>query len=88
MRPVSRSLRTERWATAKFFILAYAVSWAFWLPIAWADLAGAGRQVMLVAGTFGPGIAAVVMMVGVRGLTDFRQSPGCADGDSVPAPGY
>lgn len=69
---VSLSLRVERVATAKFFVLAYAVSWAFWLPVAWFDIPGAGRQVMLVAGTFGPGIAAIVTMMGLGGRTSIR----------------
>ena len=76
MRPVSRSLPVKRWATARFFTLACAVSWAFWLPVASFDLAGAGRQALLVAGTFGPAIAALVVMVGARRLSAVRRELG------------
>lgn len=64
---------SERVGTWRFFFLAYSISWAFWLPVAWWDLSGAGRPVLLVAGTFGPGAAAVVMMIGLHGRTAFRR---------------
>jgi uncharacterized protein len=64
---------SERLATGQFFLLAFTVSWAFWLPVAWWSPSGVGRQALLVAGTFGPGVAAVALMIGLHGRAGFRR---------------
>ena len=56
-----------------FFLLAYAVSWVLWLPVAVWNPSGVGRQVLLVAGPFGPGVAAIAMLVGLHGRAAVRR---------------
>jgi len=55
-----------------FFLLAYATSWALWLPLVWLTPSETTRQSLLVAGTFGPSVAAVVLIVARRGLSGLR----------------
>lgn len=45
-----------------FFLLAFAASWALWLPLVWWTPSPVTRQALLVAGTFGPSIAAVLIL--------------------------
>lgn len=46
-----------------FFLLTYAMSWALWLPLVWWTPSGATRQVLLIAGTFGPSVAAALLIL-------------------------
>lgn len=57
---------------AGFFLLTYAVSWAVWLPLAWWAPSEVTRQSLLVAGTFGPSIAAAMLIVVRRGRAGLR----------------
>lgn len=58
--------------TGGFFLFAYAASWALWLPLVWWTPSEAIRQSLLVAGTFGPSVAAVLVIVTRRGRTGLR----------------
>lgn len=55
-----------------FFLLAYAASWVLWLPLVWWTPSEAIRQSLLVAGTFGPSVAAVMLIAARRGRTGLR----------------
>lgn len=55
-----------------FFLVAYAVSWASWLPLVWWTQSETTRQTLLVVGTFGPSLAAVVLIGARRGWTGLR----------------
>jgi membrane protease YdiL (CAAX protease family) len=55
-----------------FFLLAYAASWAMWLPLTWWTPSDTTRQALLIAGTFGPSVAAALVIVGRRGLPGLR----------------
>ncbi len=55
-----------------FFLLAFATSWALWLPLVWWTPSEALRQSLLVAGTFGPSIGAALLIVARRGRTGLR----------------
>lgn len=55
-----------------FFLLAYAASWALWLPLVWWAPSETMRQSLLVAGTFGPSVAAVLLIAARRGRTGLR----------------
>jgi len=55
-----------------FFLLAYAASWALWLPLVWWTPPETIGQSLLVAGTFGPSIAAVLLIVARHGTTGLR----------------
>lgn len=46
-----------------FVTLTFALSWAAWAPLVWWTPSGPIRQALLVAGTFGPGAAAVAVML-------------------------
>lgn len=45
-----------------FALIAFGVSWATWLPLIWWTPAAWLRQLLLIGGTFGPSIAAVVLL--------------------------
>src|SRR4051812_21288172 len=54
---------------AAFFLLAYGLSWAYWIPLAIAGVrVGPGSRSTHFPGLFGPAVAAFV----VTGLTDGR----------------
>jgi uncharacterized protein len=55
-----------------FFLLAYFSSWVLWLPLVWWTPTEVTRQSLLVAGTFGPSIAAAVLIVKRRGRSGLR----------------
>lgn len=55
-----------------FFSLAYVASWAWWLPLVWWTPSETTRQSLLVAGTFGPSVAAAVLIVARRGWAGLR----------------
>lgn len=55
-----------------FYGLACGVSWALWLPPALVDVGDALRSVLLVAGTFGPTVAALTMLVVRHGRAEAR----------------
>ena len=48
-----------------YLILAYAFAWVFWIPIAWTGQDYQSSPVLLIAmlaGVFGPGLAAIVLV--------------------------
>ena len=48
-----------------YLVLAYAFAWAFWIPIAWTRQDYQSSPLLLVAvlaGVFGPGLAAIVLV--------------------------
>lgn len=56
----------------RFFLIAYAASWALWLPLVWWTPPETTRQPLLMAGTFGPSVAAVLLIVLSRGRSGLR----------------
>lgn len=55
-----------------FFLLAFAASWVLWLPLVWWAPPPVTRQTLLVAGTFGPSIAAAVLILARNGRAGLR----------------
>lgn len=55
------------WSLAGWYALACGLSWAIWLPLAATDTGDPLRSVLLVAGTFGPGLAAITLLVARHG---------------------
>lgn len=55
-----------------FFLLAYGASWVLWMPMAWWTPSATTRQALLIAGTFGPSVAAAVLIVARRGRAGLR----------------
>lgn len=58
--------------TGGFFLFTYAASWTLWLPLVWWTPSETIRQSLLVAGTFGPSVAAVLLIVARRGRAGLR----------------
>lgn len=56
----------------RFFLLAYGISWALWLPLTWWTPREVVRQVLLVSGTFGPSGAAAALIMRRRGRAGLR----------------
>jgi uncharacterized protein len=59
---------------ACFFTLAYALSWAYWLPLAFAGkivVAGSGNPTQL-PGLLGPAVAALAVTAITQGRTGLR----------------
>lgn len=55
-----------------FFLLAFAASWVLWLPLVWWTPSAVTKQALLVAGTFGPSMAAAVLILGRNGRAGLR----------------
>ncbi|MEX1280638.1 MAG: hypothetical protein AB1Z55_07925, partial [Acidimicrobiia bacterium] len=55
------------WSLAGWYALACGLSWAIWLPLAATDTGDPLRSVLLVTGTFGPGLAAITLLVARHG---------------------
>lgn len=55
-----------------FLLLAYGASWVLWLPLVWWTPSETTRQSLLVAGTFGPSVAAALVIVARRGRAGLR----------------
>jgi uncharacterized protein len=59
-----------------FFLLAFVTSWLLWLPLVWWTPSAVMRQALLVAGTFGPSIAAGVLILARNGRAGLRSELG------------
>lgn len=55
---VSSMIRSADWPTARFFAVTYFISWAFWAPMV---MSGMENRLLLIAGTFGPSLAALLL---------------------------
>ena len=65
-------LRMDR-SVARFFFVTYCISWAFWAPMV---IAGIENRLLLIAGTFGPTLAALLLTAhesGRRGVRHLLQ---------------
>ncbi len=59
----------------RYLILAYALAWLFWIPLAWTGQdykATPGSVVLMLLGVFGPGIAGIVMTYREQGRAGGR----------------
>lgn len=54
---------------AAFFVLAFGISWAFWLPMAWMGLSS---PMLRILGSFGPGAAALILLAITEGRAGLR----------------
>jgi len=74
VRPEASGFISLRWIKAHhietFFILAFLISWSFWIPMI---LRGEESNLLRAAGTFGPLLSALTVTFGCRGTAGMRK---------------